>query len=49
MQLQPRVQASYLQQYLGYLITIDTIYGATELRAAWGVKVTNDAVAVAGQ
>ena len=45
-QLQPRVQATYRQDYLGYLVTIDIIYGATELRSEWGVKVTNDAVAV---
>lgn len=45
-QLTPRVQASYIQEYLGYLVTIDIIYGATELRSEWGIKVTNDAVAV---
>jgi len=48
MQLQPRIQASYKHEYLGYLVTIDVVYGVNELRDDWGVKITNDAVAVPG-
>jgi len=46
MQLQPRVQANYMPEYLGYLVTVDVVYGCSELRDEWGVKISNDAVAV---
>lgn len=37
MQVAPRVQAQYKQEYLGTLVTVDTIYGVTTFRANFGV------------
>jgi hypothetical protein len=39
MQEQPRVQSQYKQEYLGWLVTVDTIYGVTKLRDKFGVVV----------
>jgi len=39
MQMQPRVQAQYQQEKLGWLVTVDVIYGVAELRDTFGVKV----------
>lgn len=44
MQLAPRTQANYIPEYLGYLVTIDIIYGYAELRDDWGFVIQNDAV-----
>ncbi len=38
-QQKPRVQAQYKQEYLGWLLTVDTIFGLKTLRADFGVKV----------
>lgn len=45
MQLAPRTQANYVPEYLGWLVTIDVIYGYNELRDDWGFVIQNDAVA----
>lgn len=36
MQLQPRTQAQYKQEYLGWLVTVDVLFGHTELRDGFG-------------
>lgn len=36
-QVAPRVQAQYKQEYLGTLVTVDTLYGAATFRADFGV------------
>jgi hypothetical protein len=38
-QLGPRTQANYIPQYLGWLVTVDVIYGVVELRDTFGVDV----------
>ena len=43
-QLRPRVQANYLPEYLGWLVTVDVIYGLGCLRDDWGYTIQNDAV-----
>ena len=45
MQLAPRTQANYVPEYLGWLVTIDIVYGYAELRDDWGFVIQNDAVA----
>lgn len=44
MQMTPRVQANYIPEYLGWLVTVDMIYGLGCLRDDWGYIVQNDAV-----
>lgn len=39
MQLQPRTQASYKQEYLGWLVTVDVLYGHTALRSGFGFVI----------
>lgn len=36
MQVEPRTQASYKQEYLGWLVTVDVLYGVTTLRDGFG-------------
>lgn len=36
MQVEPRTQASYQQEYLGWLVTVDVLYGVTTLRDGFG-------------
>jgi N4-gp56 family major capsid protein len=36
MQLQPRTQAQYKQEYLGWLVTVDVLYGHVGLRGNFG-------------
>lgn len=36
MQKSPRTQASYKQEYLGWLVTVDVLYGITQLRSGFG-------------
>lgn len=36
MQVEPRTQASYKQEYLGWLVTVDVLYGIQELRNGLG-------------
>jgi hypothetical protein len=36
MQMEPRTQAQYKQEYLGWLVTVDVLYGVTELRDGFG-------------
>jgi hypothetical protein len=43
-QLEPRVQATYVQEYLGWLVTVDIVYGLNYLRSEWGVTIQNDAI-----
>jgi len=38
-QLGPRVQASYIQEYLGTLVTVDVLYGIVELRDDHAVDI----------
>lgn len=38
-QQKPRVQAQYKQEYLGWLVTVDAIYGVKTLRPTFGVLV----------
>jgi len=38
-QLKPRTQAQYKQEYLGWLLTIDTVYGVKTLRPTFSVLV----------
>lgn len=38
-QVKPRTQAQYKQEYLGWLLTVDTIYGVKTLRPTFSVKV----------
>jgi len=42
-QLGPRVQANYVPQYLGTLVTVDVIYGFAELRDTFGVDLQTTA------
>lgn len=39
MQMQPRTQAQYKQEYLGWLVTVDVLYGHTSLRSNFGYVV----------
>ena len=39
MQMEPRTQASYKQEYLGWLVTVDVLYGHTSLRSNFGYVV----------
>ena len=36
MQMQPRTQAQYKQEYLGWLVTVDVLFGHTQLRSGFG-------------
>lgn len=36
LQLQPRTQAQYKQEYLGWLVTVDVLFGHTQLRSGFG-------------
>jgi hypothetical protein len=36
MQVEPRTQAQYKQEYLGWLVTVDVLYGHTQLRTGFG-------------
>lgn len=36
MQMEPRTQAQYKQEYLGWLVTVDVLYGHTSLRGNFG-------------
>lgn len=36
MQMEPRTQAQYKQEYLGWLITIDVLFGIKQLRSGFG-------------
>ena len=36
MQMQPRTQAQYKQEYLGWLVTVDVLYGTAALRGNFG-------------
>ena len=36
MQMEPRTQAQYKQEYLGWLVTVDVLYGVTTLRNGFG-------------
>jgi len=36
MQMEPRTQATYEQQYLGWLVTVDVLFGTANLRANFG-------------
>ena len=36
-QVQPRTQAQYKQEYLGWLVTVDVLFGVKVLRATFGV------------
>ena len=38
-QLGPRVQANYVPQYLGTLVTVDVIYGVCELRDSYACQI----------
>jgi len=42
-QLGPRVQANYIPQYLGTLVTVDVIYGFAELRDTFAVDLQTNA------
>lgn len=39
MQMKPRTQAQYKQEYLGWLLTVDTVFGVKTLRPTFSVKV----------
>jgi hypothetical protein len=39
MQLEPRTQAQYKQEYLGWLVTVDVLYGHTQLRPGFGFVI----------
>lgn len=39
MALKPRTQAQYKQEYLGWLLTVDTVYGVKTLRPTFSVAV----------
>jgi N4-gp56 family major capsid protein len=43
-QLRPRVQANYIPEYLGWLVTVDVIYGLGCLRDDWGYVLQTDAI-----
>jgi hypothetical protein len=36
MQMEPRTQAQYKQEYLGWLVTVDVLYGTAQLRTGFG-------------
>lgn len=36
MQIEPRTQAQYKQEHLGWLVTVDVLYGHTQLRSGFG-------------
>lgn len=36
LQQEPRTQAQYKQEYLGWLVTVDVLYGHTQLRSGFG-------------
>lgn len=36
MQVEPRTQAAYKQEYLGWLVTVDVLFGTAELRSDFG-------------
>lgn len=38
-QMEPRVQAQYKQEYLATLVTVDILYGVAELRDTFGVDI----------
>lgn len=38
-QMEPRTQAAYKQEYLGWLVTVDVLYGLTPLRPSFGFKI----------
>lgn len=40
-QLKPRTQAHYVPQHLGWLLTVDTVYGVETLRGAFSVEVVS--------
>lgn len=39
MQMEPRTQAQYKQEYLGWLVTVDVLYGSNTLRPAFGFVI----------
>jgi len=39
MQVEPRTQAQYKQEYLGWLVTVDVLYGHTQLRPGFGYVI----------
>jgi hypothetical protein len=39
MQVEPRTQAQYKQEYLGWLVTVDVLYGVTTLRNGFGYVI----------
>lgn len=38
-QMEPRTQAQYKQEYLGWLVTVDVLYGLTSLRPSFGFNI----------
>lgn len=36
LQMEPRTQAQYKQEYLGWLVTVDVLYGTAQLRSGFG-------------
>lgn len=41
MQQEPRTQAQYKQEYLGWLVTVDVLYGLTALRPSFGFELNS--------
>ena len=39
MQMSPRTQAQYKQEHLGWLVTVDVLYGHTSLRSNFGYVI----------
>jgi len=39
LQQQPRTQAQYKQEYLGWMVTVDVLFGHTALRSGFGFKL----------
>lgn len=39
MQVEPRTQTQYKQEYLGWLVTVDVLYGVTTLRSGFGFVI----------
>lgn len=39
MQMEPRTQAQYKQEYLGWLVTVDVLYGTAQLRPGFGFVI----------
>jgi len=39
MQMEPRTQAQYKQEHLGWLVTVDVLYGHTQLRSGFGFVI----------